>query len=647
MKPEKILESNSTSELHLARGWWLACVGQADATEIPDRTPRSEPVISTLLATAASGRSLRVVSVQGQDAPATATDGSLGVVLDGILYNAADLRARLGHKDPPAANPAELILRAYQSWGADVLPRLRGIFALVIFDARQDCLVYTRDPIGVHPLFSTDTGREVLVSPVIEALLWHPHTSPALNRAALADHLFSRWPNPEETFYTHIDRVPQGHAVRVMGGVREAYRHWDPVPPGSKVNWVREDELDQFDVLLDQAVNRCLEIGPAGIYLSGGLDSVSIAAVATDNCRRSGIPAPLALSLAFPYNAAETAIQRGVARELGLEQVMVPLQDALDGKGLLHSALELSREWPMPLGGPWRPAYQHLGALGRAQGCRVVLTGAGGDEWLTVTPTYAADLLRTFSLVGVYRLGASIARSFQVSPVRAVRGVLWRFGARPLLSAAAQGVLRQVAPEKLHQFRRRRLLRDPAWLAPDQELRNELDHRLEQALVQQIATSDSFYFREVRTSIEHALVAMELEDAFEASRRLGMHHGSPFWDADLVDFLYRTPPELLLQGGRSKGLVRGMLDRRFPDLGFERQKKVVASSADFQSQMVHEGRLAWKAMGGAPVLAELGIVDQAPLNVAVKAIFSAPPQEANSWLVWQLLNLEAWVQSRA
>ena len=88
---------------------------------------------------------------------------------------------------------------------------------------------------------------------------------------------------------------------------------------GTAVRWADEEELENFDALLDQAVDRCLALGPTAIYLSGGLDSISVAAVATDRARNRGLNDPLALSLHFPEpQSNEEKVQRGVARELGL-----------------------------------------------------------------------------------------------------------------------------------------------------------------------------------------------------------------------------------------------------------------------------------------------------------------------------------------
>jgi hypothetical protein len=147
-------------------------------------------------------------------------------------------------------------------------------------------------------------------------------------------------------------------------------------------------------------------------------------------------------------------------------------------------------------------------------------------------------------------------------------------------------------------------------------------------------------------SLDHPLVAMELEEYFDAGRRLGVRFGHPFWDADLLSFLYRTPPELLNQGGRSKGLVRSTLARRFPELGFERQRKVSGTPVS-RRIFVEQGGAAWRKLGGATALADLGVVDANAVFDQVNGLLSIRPVANNvhSYRIWDLVSLEAWARS--
>ena len=629
MKARESEQSASERDQRPAAQWWLTSFGQAGQIETGAR-PR-----------------LHLFGEPGERLPASAQADSCEAIFDGVLYNRTELRERVGLWS--AANDAEVVLRAYRRWGEGVLQKIKGIFALIVWDGARDIFWCARDPLGVYPLFYADVGRELLLSTSIDALVRHPRVSSAVNRAALAVHLCHRWPKMvEETYFAAVKRVPPGHVMRVDSAAGKVYRYWDVAPPGTAVKWIREDELERFDGLMSQAVNRCQDVGRPGIYLSGGLDSVSIATEAVDYSREKGLPIPWALSLIFPEPVCnEEAVQRSVATDLGLPQVLRRFDEAVGPSGVLLSALEMSRGWPSPLVHPFNPAYFNLGLEGKRRGCEVILTGNGGDEWLALSPFYAADCLRTLDIANLCRLVGIIQRSYGGSPLITMRRILWRYGARPLLRAAAISILRRVASDALRAHRRRRIGQStPAWLAPDPSLQRELARRAEESIQESVPEpgSDGFYLHDIRGFRESFVLAMEFEQEFENGRRMGMPVLQPFWDAELVDFLFRTPPHLLSQGGRTKGLVRHKLARRFPKLGFERQKKVLMNTF-YRDILLVEGPNAWRTTGGSPALAALGIVDASGLSVTMAAIL-AGAQQQQLYRAWDVLNLEAWLQPR-
>ncbi len=576
----------------------------------------------------------------------------------GTLYNREALARELQLEGASRADAASIVLEGYRRWGEDCFARLRGAFAVLVHDARENRLLATRDPLGSTPLFHARVGDEVRFACAIEALTQSPGASQRINRAAIADHLRHRWPKVDETFYESVRRVPPGHVMAIQGRTETYRRYWDPAPLGTRVNWVREGALEQFDALLDQVVERSISFGPTGIYLSGGLDSVSVAAVASAACRRRGLPVPHAFSLVFPHeDCNEEQIQRGVASDLNLPQVILPIQEAAGHRNLMEAALELTGHMPSPLLSFWLPAYLRLGDQAVENGCRTILTGAGGDEWLGVTPVLAADLVREFNFLGLYRLWRSNHRSYEVARLDMLRAVLWTFGLRPVLreywkrsrarAALAQGVQTYLPAVSERRAKQRAARALPGWLAPDLDLRRDLDERLQLIAAAAAAEpeSESFYLRELRVTLDHPLIALEMEETFTASRRIGARYAQPYWDPDLVDLLCRIPPDVLNRGNRSKGLVRESLERRFPGQGFRRQKKALATSF-FTTRILHDAGQQWKRMGGIQALADHGVVEPAALEeILSQQISGAPVRYAQ--LAWNVLNLEAWVRSRS
>src|SRR5262249_6332223 len=151
-----------------------------------------------------------------------------------------------------------------------ILSRLRGSFVVAIVDRARGVAIVTRDPLGSHPLFYSEAGSSVSFATTPWPLLRLPGVSRALNRVALADHLCSRWPDPHETFFSAVRRLPSSWRAIVSGRRLRVERYWDPVPEGRPVEWLTAQETARFDEIFNRAVDRCLGNGPTGIFLSGG-----------------------------------------------------------------------------------------------------------------------------------------------------------------------------------------------------------------------------------------------------------------------------------------------------------------------------------------------------------------------------------------
>jgi asparagine synthase (glutamine-hydrolysing) len=594
--------------------------------------------------------SLRVTAEDEASLPDQSHAGGIEVVFDGELYNRAELAERLADGNSPWLSDSELILHTYRRCGESALQEIKGLFALIIWDRDRETLLCARDRIGFYPLYHARCGSERLFALGIPELLRDSRVSRKVSRVALAEMLCHQWGGADETPYTAVRRVPAGAVLRIRRESESTTRYWEAVIV-DRVDWVRQDELGEFDDVFEQAVDRAQGTGRAGIFLSGGFDSVSIAAMAVDICSRHGRALPQALSLGFPApECNERPIQRRIAQSLNLQQQMLDFNEAVGPQGLFSATLEMTADWPVPIANPWRPAYVPLGQSARTGGCDTILTGGGGDEWLSVNPNYMADLLRRFQFAGAYRFLRTELRSYSMPRRHMVRFLLWNSGVRLLAASQVRRIIRATAPGLLRRHRIRCHERmTPPWVAPDPELRLQLHKRIEETVALQIngrepAGRYGFYMGNMPGAYANPQVSVHLEENFEAGRRLGVRIREPYWDADLVEYLCRVPPEMLLRGGREKGLVRETVARRFPNLGFERHRKVLASDF-FRARLQAEGQAAWKRTGGAPALVELGIVDGRAVDALVAESLTTTNLRVAHRL-WELLNLETWLQSR-
>jgi asparagine synthetase B (glutamine-hydrolysing) len=597
-----------------------------------------------------SSRSLFCAYESDSEVPSHASRDNCAVVFGGTLYNRDDLAEQLAELPTLSLdeNVADLILEGYLRWGIDVLPRLRGPFALVIWDSIRNVLFGVRDPLGSHPLFYSEAPNVVFVSPATDVLTRQPNVSRDLNRVTMAHLLMQRALGWQDTFFEAVRRIPAGHAMVFERNQVRPKRYWDPAP-GGEVNWTRREEVERFDEVFDRAVGRCLSFGSTGIFLSGGLDSVSVAAAAIDLSRKERRQPPLALSLVFPHDETnEEQIQRSVAAQLGLPQVIKPFFEATGENGLLRPALAMNPNLTAPILNPWLPAYAGLAREGMQRGCNAIVTGSGGDDWLGVGPLLAADLIRALDFYGLYRLWQSMRLSYTISGFALARSLVWKYGAKPLLLPTPHRLVKRFAPWALklrHRASRPNWV-PPKWVAPDPALRRQLQEHAEQTNGNAThASQGSHYVQAGKKALDHPMVSWEQEEMFEVYRRMGVRVLHPFWDADLVDVLFRMPPDVLNQGNRSKGLVRDSLARRFPTLGFERQKKVLA--VNFYRLLIQQDAPGiWQEIGGAKALKELGIIDEHALDQTITRKMNHPSDARDAHEAWTVLNLESWTRTQ-
>ncbi len=228
-----------------------------------------------------ANKALHVSSPTGE-APSYAQNSVGEAVFVGYLFNLNDLRQIL---NTPLLSEAGLLLAAYERWGEQFVEKLNGIYSFGLWDRRKDILICARDRLGHFPLFYAQTSTEFFFSTTTQGLLSHPNVSSQLNRLSLAVHLSHRWTDNTQTFYQAISRLPAGHFLSYSKGNLSITRYWNPIPQNGKIDWLGEEAFEDFAHLFESTIRNYLSLGRPGMFLSGGLDSVSVAAVATDECK--------------------------------------------------------------------------------------------------------------------------------------------------------------------------------------------------------------------------------------------------------------------------------------------------------------------------------------------------------------------------
>jgi Asparagine synthase/Glutamine amidotransferase domain len=585
-----------------------------------------------------AGRDLRFVldRADEREAPAVFASNACTIVLSGDP-DIASLPSGW------ASSPVERLHDAYLGDHTRFLPQLRGPFALVVWDARERVLLALRDPMGAHPLFFARAGRRIALSPSADAIVDTPVRT---DRVAAAAFVFSRPLPAERTLLSGVSRLQPGHLLEFRSGTVSTTRYWRP-PLYPDTAESDEDSLERFEEALRAAVERCFAFDRVGVYLSGGLDSASIAVVAAEVCRCRGLPPPPALMLLYRgHDANEEAVQRTVAEALGMPPLgRAPEELLVAGRGLLASALDLARATPGSPPALVEPMYDRLALIARdEQGCGVVLSGMGGDDWLLPPPFLAADSMRRLDLSSVVQLAWAWWHYWPGFGARElVSKLLWPYGVTPLLRQPAVRAVERAAPAYVRGRRRSRLAASlPDWLAPDPGLHAELVETLSRG-TPAVQARDHVTQSRLRL-LDHVTPSLILEGLFAVEQRIGIRVPAPLLDPDVISVIASMPPVRLVAHGRAKALAAELAGSRVPRFA-RRWPPTVYGDSLWARTLALEGPAAWSEMGGMEMLAGAGVVDRHLLADKLQR-GDHPWSSVDSIRVIRALILEMWLRGR-
>jgi asparagine synthase (glutamine-hydrolysing) len=310
--------------------------------------------------------------------PMSNEDGSIVVVFNGEIYNHWDLRRGLtarGHH-LRGTSDTEVLAHLYEEEGPRFVSRLRGIFAIALYDRRLRRLVLARDRFGVKPLYYAGPGTdgEWIFASEMKAILARPGFQPRIDRQACYDFLGLGFVPEPMTGYSNIAALPPGGCLTVGpdGMHLESIAVAPPLPDES-------DDIDRArercaDRLLDSVAAQSIADVPVAALLSGGIDSSLVVAA---HCHAVG-RAPETFSVSFPDPTHdESAAAAAVARHCGTQHHDV---DASDYTGSTDDLFALLRHFDQPFADPSCFATHWVARAIRDRGIICALSGDGGDE---------------------------------------------------------------------------------------------------------------------------------------------------------------------------------------------------------------------------------------------------------------------------
>ena len=333
-------------------------------------------------------RRLSIIDLSGGQQPIYNEDGTVAVVFNGEIYNFQELRQELekrGHQFRTRSD-TEVIVHLYEEMGADCVRKLRGMFAIAIYDAKRDALLLARDRLGKKPLFYALREGRVFFGSEIKALLAAaPELAEVDPEGILQFFYFGYIPDPRSVF-RGIQKLPPGHVAEYSKGQIHIRPYWDVPAYGGNDPGSDEACLEEMEHRLAEAVRmRLISDVPLGALLSGGVDSSIVVALMA---RHSSAPVKT-FSIGFrkaDFNEAEYA--RLVAERFGTEH-----HELVVNPDITETLNHLTRMLEEPFGDSSMIPTYCVSQLAR-QHVTVALPGDGGDELFAGYDRYAVNLRR-------------------------------------------------------------------------------------------------------------------------------------------------------------------------------------------------------------------------------------------------------------
>ena len=573
-------------------------------------------------------RRLSIVDLSGGIQPMSTADGEFSIVFNGEIYNHASLRAELqamGHVFQTDHSDTEVLLEGYRAWGESMLDRLNWMFAFALYDRQRERLFVARDRFGKKPLYWFQQEGVFGFASELTALLHHPSAPRNESSLALKKYFAYGYIPAPYSIIDGINKLPGGWCgtLDLASGEWNTKKWWEFVlePSLEEVTPVRCNAwAAELLEKLDGAVKRRLMADvPLGVFLSGGIDSSAVAALAARHLPKGRLRT---FSIGFTDPSFDESVYaREAAAFIGCDH-QLEILDLEKARDLLPGLLARLDE---PMGDASILPTWLLSGFTRRH-VTVALGGDGGDELFA-----GYDPFKALEKADLYA---------RLVP-RAIHPAI-RLLASSLPVSHANISLDFKIKRTLRGLSYREELRLPVWMGPLEP--SEIDdcfgdHTDEEVLYSEaIAAWESA--GEQAQSVDRALqffTRLYLQDGIMAKvDRASMLHGlearSPFLDLDVVDFARRLPHTVKLREGTTKWILKKALEPLLPASILYRKKKGFGTPT---GSWLRDGAIAPE------------VTSQVGNEMVRKALQSHRSGKSDERLfLWSQLVLESWRKAR-
>jgi asparagine synthase (glutamine-hydrolysing) len=559
---------------------------------------------------------------QPSSQPFVAREPSLVVVFDGRLDARDELAARLSIR-PDGSDDAAYVAPAIARHREHAVEMFEGDFALIAWNPSTRTVIAARDALGNRPLHWILHGSTLLIASDIAQLLAALPSAPPPDETAVADILAFEPPSDARTLYRGISRVPPGHVlIADARGVRMR-EYWRPEPAPAAEDRSDDDYADECRALLRRAVAaRMRAATPVLVFFSGGIDSSSVLATASEFARGAGTPLPRPTTMVFDEPESDERRYRAAFFEKHPLSPVQVMPGVMNGEAYRAQAARRRVLPDMPSEFIGRPLF----ARAKALGARVGLTGAGGDFLFSGSTHEYADLLGHGSVVAAVRRYLRDRKTNDSG--WAVDGLLTS-GFWPLLPQSVRSALRR--PARLLM----RIPEAPSWV--------KLPLR-DRPAVPDPPAGVSHASWEICWSLRSGWTSVFIESGERGASEDGVDPRHPLLDPALVAFALRLPERQRRRGGMTKFVLRHAAS--LPE-AIERR----STKADFG----HVVERAFDVLGGRRLFETLAIAEAGWVDAGVAAgsydltrTHSAAKDVRSAALLprlWMLAAVELWYRA--
>ncbi|HEV8644611.1 MAG TPA: asparagine synthase (glutamine-hydrolyzing) [Burkholderiales bacterium] len=571
-------------------------------------------------------RRLAIIDITGGQQPMCTPDGRLWIAFNGEIYNFHTIRDELAAAGHPVNtnSDTEVLLHAYLVWGEKCLGRLNGMFAFAIYDGRTQSVFAARDRFGEKPLYVLEHNGTLYLASELKALVETGLVEKRLDPVAVYNYFANSYVMGPRTIFRSVRRLQPGYWLKAEGANVREQCYWAPPDPTEDLTDEKAINEEVLDVLRDSVRLRFVSDVPVGFFLSGGVDSSAVVALANEVSGQRLETFSIGFNEA-PYDERKYA--RYVADKFGTRH-----HEFLLEPGSIEIIEQIAWHADEPFADSSALPTWYLSQLTR-QHVKVALSGDGGDEMFAGYDSYRGHVLseRLRKLPGFVR-SAAVAAVRSMPAFDTGKRVACLRLARNIEDAGLEAGDRFVAKQQV-VFRREYLAGISPYLAPHATAANDralfasmFDHEHSplagMTLWQQtVSLADDMLVKVDRMSMAHSLEVR-----------------APFLDHRLAELMNRVRFDTKLPRGRQKYLLRKAMERYFPAEFLWRKKQgfAVPLSYWFKDSLgdyIRQKLLAPGAMVGHVFKRE-----------ALERIIGEHARLARDWsfALWTLLMFETW-----